>query len=75
MFRAFLVLSSGSVIGKSLVFKRNSNGKTFGTGTYVAAYRVAQTAMLIPIVEFLTNSLKPVLSRYMSGMLKKIQKG
>ncbi|MEG3065002.1 hypothetical protein [Acetomicrobium sp.] len=49
MFRAFLVLSSGSVIGKLVGFLREIlMAALFGTGTHVAAYRVAQTAMLMP---------------------------
>ncbi|MGB4147032.1 MAG: lipid II flippase MurJ, partial [Acetomicrobium sp.] len=69
MFRAFLVLSSGSVIGKFIGFLREIlMAALFGTGTYVAAYRVAQTAMLMPIEYFLTNSLEagfvPLYVRY-----------
>ena len=69
MFRAFLVLSSGSVIGKFIGFLREIlMAALFGTGTYVAAYRVAQTAMLMPIEFFLTNSLEagfvPLYVRY-----------
>ena len=69
MFRAFLVLSSGSVIGKIIGFLREIlMAALFGTGTYVAAYRVAQTATLMPIEFFLTNSLEagfvPLYVRY-----------
>ncbi|SIN78285.1 putative peptidoglycan lipid II flippase [Acetomicrobium flavidum] len=69
MFRAFLVLSSGSVIGKLIGFLREIlMAALFGTGTYVAAYRVAQTATLMPIEFFLTNSLEagfvPLYVRY-----------
>lgn len=69
MFKAFLMLFSGSIIGKLLGFLREIlMAALFGTGTYVAAYRVAQTAMLMPIEFFLTNSLEagfvPLYVRY-----------
>lgn len=69
MFKAFLMLSSGSVVGKLVGFLREVlMAALFGTGTYVGAYRVAQTAMLMPIELFLTNSLEagfvPLYVRY-----------
>ena len=69
MFKAFLMLFSGSIIGKLVGFLREIlMAALFGTGTYVAAYRVAQTAMLMPIEFFLTNSLEagfvPLYVRY-----------
>ena len=76
MFKAFLMLFSGSIIGKLVGFLREIlMAALFGTGTYVAAYRVAQTAMLMPIEFFLTNSLEagfvPLYVRYAKEDQKK----
>jgi putative peptidoglycan lipid II flippase len=59
LFRAFILLFSGSVLGKLVGFLREILIATiFGTGTYISAYRVAQTATLIPVEMFLSNSLE-----------------
>lgn len=78
MFKAFLMLSSGSVVGKIIGFLREVlMAALFGTGTYVGAYRVAQTAMLMPVELFLTNSLEagfvPLYVRYAKDDPKRAQ--
>ena len=78
LFKAFLMLSSGSVVGKIIGFLREVlMAALFGTGTYVGAYRVAQTAMLMPVELFLTNSLEagfvPLYVRYAKDDPKRAQ--
>ena len=76
LFKAFLMLSSGSIIGKLVgILREMLMAALFGTGTYVAAYRVSQIAMLMLIELFLTNSLEagfvPLYVRYAKSDSKK----
>ena len=76
MFKAFLMLSSGSIIGKLVgILREKLMAALFGIGTYVAAYRVSQIAMLMLFELFLTNSLEagfvPLYVRYAKSDSKK----
>jgi putative peptidoglycan lipid II flippase len=78
LFKAFLMLSSGSVVGKIIGFLREVlMAALFGTSVYVGAYRVAQTAMLMPVELFLTNSIEagfvPLYARYIKDDSKKAE--
>ncbi|MDK2801562.1 MAG: putative peptidoglycan lipid flippase [Clostridiales bacterium] len=78
MFKAFILLFSGSMLGKLVGFLREILVATiFGTNTYISAYRVAQTATLIPVEMFLSNSLEagflPIYLRYIRNDKKMAQ--
>jgi len=78
LFKAFLMLSSGSVVGKVIGFLREVlMAALFGTSVCVGAYRVAQTAMLMPVELFLTNSIEagfvPLYARYIKDDSKKAE--
>lgn len=69
MFKAARLLFSGSLLGKLLgVVRELLLAAQFGTGAAVGAYRIAQTAVLIPINFFTADILNagviPLYSRY-----------
>lgn len=78
MFKAVKVLLSGNLLGKVLgLIRELLLAAFFGTTTPVSAYRTAQTATLIPINFFTSDTLNagfiPLYVRYLNKDLDKAQ--
>ncbi len=69
MFNAFRILFTGGLLGKALgVIREVLVAWLLGTGPVIAAYRVAQTSVLVPInfftADVLTAAVIPLCKRY-----------
>ena len=69
MFKATMAFISGGLIGKLLAIPRELlMASFFGTSVVAGAYRIAQTALLIPVNFFISDSLNvafiPLFQRY-----------
>ncbi|MDO7786852.1 murein biosynthesis integral membrane protein MurJ [Desulforamulus aquiferis] len=78
MFKAFLTIFSGGLLGKILgVLRELLLAALFGTTAPVGAYRIAQTATLVPINFFTAESLNagfiPLYKRYLNSEPAKAQ--